>query len=542
MQGNLSTCTRPPARSWTPLPPMRVAIFKSLPVRLAGLILALGGLSLLVLTELNRRAVERILFEQSEVQAMLATNAVVEGLDGVIGGVERLARLVARDLEERAPTRAELERLSRVVLLDQPQIYGFAIALDPGAPEARAGAAVYRSQVAARFVSFDLTSPARAFWDRDWYRETADKGLSSWSEPFFDRDGSERNVIRLSVPVWRREGDKRRVAGAVSAVVELDWLRRLANSNEFSETSFTIVFSRTGRIVIHPRDNYVITETIDTLAEKTNSPALAEMRQMVVARKQGSMRYQEPLTGRRVHANYKPARTAGWGVIFGHDEAEFLRPQNEFRRLSALYLVAALLLLAGIVIGVTRRALRPLGPLALASDEIARGNLDCEVPATRRADEVGRLASAFRAMRDALKAQNLERRWAGQALAHQLKYNQLIIDSIGELVFVLTKSLSVTRINPAVTRFAGHAPADVVRAPVLRILSLAPSTAGGEAVSLAEALRAGRSLHDVGAELRTKTGGVLRVRLAFAPLTDENKVVGAVVTLRIDEADLPQNA
>lgn len=521
---------------------MRVAIFKSLPVRLAGLILALGGLALLALTELNRRAVERILYEQSEVQAMLATNAVVEGLDGVIGAVERLTRLVARDLEERTPARAELERLSRVVLLDQPQIFGFAVALDPGAPADRVGAAVYRSQVASRFVSFDLAAPERAFWERDWYREAADKGLSAWSEPFFDREGAERNVIRLSVPVWRREGDKRRVAGVVSAVVELDWLQRLANSNEFSETSFTIVFSRTGRIVIHPRDSYVITETIDTLAEKTNTPALAEMRQMVVARKQGSMRYQEPLTGRRVHANYKPARTAGWGVIFGHDEAEFLRPQNEFRRLSALYLGAALLLLAGIVIGVTRRALRPLGPLALASDEIARGNLDCDVPAPRRADEVGRLASAFRAMRDALKAQNLERRWAGQALEHQLKYNQLIIDSIGELVFVLTKSLSVTRINPAVTRFAGYSPADVVRAPVLRFLSLTPSASGGEETALAEALRAGRSLHDVAAVLRTKTGSSLRVRLAFAPLTDENRVVGAVVTLRIDEADLPTSA
>lgn len=521
---------------------MRVAFFKSLPVRLAGLILALGGICLLVLTELNRRAVERILFEQSEVQAMLATNAVVEGLDGVIGAVERLTRLVARDIEERAPGRAELERLSRVVLLDQPQIFGFAVALDPGPPADRVGAAVYRSQVASRFVAFDLAAPERAFWERDWYREAADKGLSAWSEPFFDRDGSERNVIRLSVPVWRREGDKRRVVGAVSAIVELDWLQRLANSNEFSETSFTIVFSRTGRIVIHPRDSYVITETIDTLAEKTNTPALAEMRQMVVARKQGSMRYEEPLSGRRVHANYKPARTAGWGVIFGHDEAEFLRPQNEFRRLSALYLGAALLLLAGIVIGVTRRALRPLGPLAVATDEIARGNLDCDVPEPRRVDEVGRLASAFRAMRDALKAQHLERRWAGQALEHQLKYNQLIIDSIGELVFVLTKSLSVTRINPAVTRFAGYTPADVVRAPILRLISLAPSATDGVEVSLAEALRDARSLNDVATGLRTKSGAVLRARLSFAPLTDENRIVGAVVTLRIEEADLPPRA
>jgi PAS domain S-box-containing protein len=145
-------------------------------------------------------------------------------------------------------------------------------------------------------------------------------------------------------------------------------------------------------------------------------------------------------------------------------------------------------------------------------------------------------------MRAALKAQHLERRWAGQALEHQLKYNQLIIDSIGELVFVLTKSLSITRINPAVTRFGGYSTADVVRAPILRLISLTPPATNGEEVSLAEALRDGRSLNDVAAGLRTKSGAVLRVRLSFAPLTDENRIVGAVVTLRVDEADLPPRA
>jgi hypothetical protein len=46
--------------------------------------------------------------------------------------------------------------------------------------------------------------------------------------------------------------------------------------------------------------------------------------------------------------------------------------------------------------------------------------------------------------------QHRERRWASRALEHQLRYNQLIIDSIGELVFVLTKVLKISRVNPIV--------------------------------------------------------------------------------------------
>lgn len=199
------------------------------------------------------------------------------------------------------------------------------------------------------------------------------------------------------------------------------------------------------------------------------------------------------------------------------------------------------------MIGVTRSALRPLGALAAAADEIAKSNLECAIPESRRTDEVGRLAGAFRAMRDALKKQHLERRWAAQALEHQLKYKQLVIDSVEELVFVLTKSLSITRINPAVTRLAGHDEDAVIRTPLTRLLSLVrePAEAGGQArddaAVIGEVLKAGRSLSGAPARLKTADGRVIGVRLNLVPLLDQNRVVGAVATLRADEADLPRD-
>src|SRR5205085_12132551 len=115
---------------------------------------------------------------------------------------------------------------------------------------------------------------------------------------------------------------------------------------------------------------------------------------------------------------------------------------------------------------------------AAAADEIAQRNLECAIPEPLRADEIGLLTRSFRTMRDALKAQHVERRWAAQAIEHQLKYNNLIIDSIGELVLVLTKVLSVSRINPAVTRVAGYVLSDVMRMPVGRLMNLEPVMAG----------------------------------------------------------------
>jgi sigma-B regulation protein RsbU (phosphoserine phosphatase) len=518
---------------------MRVSFFNSLPARLAGLILLLSGLTLLILTELNRRAVERILLEQAEVQAAVATAGVVDGLEGVIGSVERMARFVARDLEGRPPTPAGLEAIARNVVLDSPNVYGCSLAFEPRVLDAateRAGVYVHRSNVVSRFVTRDLAAPDQAYWTRDWYREVIDKAQTVWSEPFFDRGGTDRNVVRVAVPVFRPAGDDRVPIGVVAAVIDLDWLRRLANVSEFSDTSYTIIFSRSGRLIIHPKPNYVIAETIETLAEKTNTPELVTIQQNVAAKRQGAVRYTELMPERRVHANYKPAKVAGWGVIVGYDEAEFLKSQREFRSITATFLGALLAVLAGVVIFVTRFALRPLGQLAVAADEIARQNLDCTIAEPKRADEIGLLTRSFRSMRDALKAQHLERRWAGQALEHQLHYNQLIINSISELVFVLTKALNISRVNPAVLFATGLTDVELIKSPLGRHLRLVAGPGQKTAPSpetLTMALKDGRIMEDLPALLAGKGGTEMAVRLTLIPLRDGNRVVGGVVTLRV---------
>ncbi|MES1166587.1 MAG: cache domain-containing protein [Pseudomonadota bacterium] len=519
---------------------MCFSFLHSLAVRLAGLILVLSGLTLLVLTEINRRAVERILQDQAEVQAMQSTAAVVDGLDAVTGAAERLVRSVARDLGGRSLTSAELVRVANNMMLDQTSIYGFSIAFEPRALDGtteHAGAYVHRSRVANRLVTRDLTAPDQAYWNRDWYREVIDKAQPVWGEPFFDQGGTDRNVVRIAVPIFRAGDDQHQPIGAVAAVVELDWLRRLANTNEFSDTSYAIIFTRSGKLVIHPNPDYVIAETIESLAEKENAPELVTIRQSVLGRRMGALTYTDAIRQRRVHVDYRPTKVAGWGVIVGYDEAEFLKNQRAFRNIAATYLGATLLLLAGIVIGVTRHALRPLGPLAGAADEIARRNLDCAVPEVVREDEIGHLTRSFRAMRDALKAQHAERRWASQSLEHQLKYNHLIIDSIGELVFVLTKALNISRINPAVTRQAGYKLADVIRGPLSRVVSLEPAAETDHA--MIDAVASGRGLQNRRAVLLGKDRTRLPALLTLVPLYDGNQVVGAVATLRLDAPSPP---
>lgn len=517
---------------------MRVPFFKSLPARLAGLILLLSGLALLVLTELNRRAVERLLIDQAELLAAGATTAMVDGLDTVIGSVERTARFVAWDLEGRALTSDLAEKIARNVVANNPNVSGFGLAFEsaalPGA-DARLGAYVHRSNTPTGFVTRDLATPDQSYWTRDWYRDVLTRAQPVWSEPFFDSGGTDRNAVRVAVPIFRTVNGEREPVGAATAVIDLDWLRRLANLNEFSDTSFTIIFSRSGRLLVHPKPNYVIAETVETLAEKTNTPELTVIRQSVLAKRQGTTRYTESLPTRRVHANYKPAKTSGWGVIVGFDEAEFLKTQRAFRGITVAFLGALLAVLAGIVILVTHFALRPLGQLAVAAGEIEHQNLDGEIPVPKRDDEVGRLTKAFRSMQDALKVQRRERRWADQTLQHQLRYNHVIIDTISEMVLVLTKALNISRVNPALLRAGGYTEAEVIKAPLGRLVRLT-SGADGSAPEklelLSAAIKEDRPVQDLPAFLVKKGAAPLPVLLSLVPMRESNQVIGCVVTLR----------
>lgn len=134
----------------------------------------------------------------------------------------------------------------------------------------------------------------------------------------------------------------------------------------------------------------------------------------------------------------------------------------------------------------------------------------------------------------ALKQENLERRWSYQALDHQLRYNQLIINAIAELVIVVSRALNVSRVNPAVVHQTGWEPQDLVAQSIERVVQFPPDAAGQNPLTLA--LRDGREIQDRPAVLRTRDGRSINVRFSLIPLHDQDKVVGGVVTLRIPDS------
>lgn len=160
----------------------------------------------------------------------------------------------------------------------------------------------------------------------------------------------------------------------------------------------------------------------------------------------------------------------------------------------------------------------------------------------RLESKVRQRTAELAAANEQLVAQNLEDRWAKQALEHQLRYSRLIINSITDLMFVVTKPLNISRINPAVVHVTGFASSELIDRPLAEVVRLA---GGGEEPEpplfdpVVQALNEGRDLRDQPAFVTDKHGHTTPVRFSLFPLRDRDKVVGGVVILQFSPPPTP---
>ena len=176
----------------------------------------------------------------------------------------------------------------------------------------------------------------------------------------------------------------------------------------------------------------------------------------------------------------------------------------------------ALLLFASVLIRDDLKARR------IAATALADANAQLEAKVQERTAELVK-------SNQSLKKENLERRWSYQALDHQFRYNQLIVNAITEMVFVVSKALNISRVNPSVTHATQWEAEDLISQSIERVLQI---PADGPANPIISALNEGRELQERPAVVLTKSGGTFPVRFNLVPLRDDNKVVGGVVTVR----------
>lgn len=334
----------------------------------------------------------------TEVAAHEATD-----LDEQLSSIAQMARSTGRFLQT-FPRResADLERLARNNLAAEPRLFGFGVALEsPAAGDASQRVAPYvcRTADGQGLRGMDITSVAFDYTRSDWYLLPKLLGHPDWTDPYFDEGIGRVLMCSYSVPLLRDN----QFEGVVVADVSLEHVRRQEWQTRY-RGEYRFVISRTGTFVYHPNESFIMAESVFSLAEWHDLPALADLGREMTAGKQGVVRIADFQTGQPKWCAFANVPAAGWSLAAMLPEEEVLAPVRGQLRRQICLLLAGLGLILTLVIFASGWVTRPLGRLAAAVRTVAQGNLDVRVEGIRSHDEIGQFAATFNQMVVDLKA------------------------------------------------------------------------------------------------------------------------------------------
>jgi sigma-B regulation protein RsbU (phosphoserine phosphatase) len=361
-----------------------------------------SSLILLFVLAYDTRYSRRMIEHDLEESARYLVSSSVNKIDATLKPVQKVPENLACFLENSSLSEKEVISLLRAVVERNPDIYGAAVAFEPGVFGKRRNFAPYFYRAKKRLEFVDLGAPSYNYLSKDWYKVPKGLGRPQWSEPYFDVGGGNILMLTYSVPFYRSKGGKRCLAGVVTADISLDWLKKVVSSIRILKTGYGIITSRNGTIITHPSEKLVMNETIFSLAEKRGDKRLMEIGQRMIRGDSGCGPF-VTIAGREIWGCYKPVPSTGWtlSVIFPRDE--LYSDVNRLKVTAGLLAAGGIILLSFVIVLISRSISGPLRAMAKTAKEMAQGNLDAPVPAVKSHDEVGILAESFRRMGESLK-------------------------------------------------------------------------------------------------------------------------------------------
>jgi len=376
---------------------------RGLSFRLAASILSATAVVFVLITAVTYQMAREALLNGANDNLKNLTRATVNRIESVLAPVLRVPRGVAYEMEEGTLSEAGMWQRERRVLDDNAEIYGMAIAFEPfGRSKSQEYFAPYTYRSPLGPMQTNLGGPAYRYQYMDWYQIPRELGHPIWSEPYYDQGGGNALMATCSVPFYHMVEGKRQVAGVVTADVSLQWLKRLVDSVMVLNTGYAFLLTSTGTYVTHPAEGVPFNETIFSRAEEHNDANLRSIGQDMI---RGGSRLVETTslhTGKRGFLCYAPLPSTGWSLAVFAPRDELLAEVNRLSLVTGGLSAGGFLILAIIVISLSRTIISPLRRLAGAARAVAEGDLAAPLPEVRTHDEVRELADSFAHMQGSL--------------------------------------------------------------------------------------------------------------------------------------------
>jgi len=364
-----------------------------------------SGFIFLLIFSFNYRFSKRMIEKNVRDNARHLVQSTVNRIETVLLSVQKVPESLACFLENSSYGKEELLQMLQKVVENNQEIYGATVAFGPyGFEKTLKYFAPYFFKCDGLTQFTDLGKKSYRFLEEDWYQIPKELNRPGWSEPYFDEGGGNIMMATYSVPFYKWIGGKREFVGMVTADVSLRWLQEVVSSIKVLQTGYGFLISKNGTIVTHSFNYLVMNETLFGVAEDREDLGLREIGRKMIRGETGFVPLRSSIIAEKdCWMYYTPIPSNGWSlaVIFPRDE--LMADINQLHRIVILFGVVGLSLLSVAIVFIARSITNPLRAMAQATQKIATGNLDIELPPVKSSDEVGKLAGSFNYMKDSLK-------------------------------------------------------------------------------------------------------------------------------------------
>ena len=296
------------------------------------------------------------MLQYSRMREMVKTSAynrAQSNIDFVEQDITRIVELVESAVRNNiwsaralAPVPDSLWGITRGVVLDNPVVYGSAVALVENYNPSKSGRlfAPYSYRDGDEIKNTQLGTEEYNYLEQEWFKgalEAGDNGY--WSEPYFDEGGGNRLMTTYSVRVLDHQG---RLAAVITADVALDWASdRLAAVDDYPG-AIKMLISHAGTIMAtSPYFSAVNRRNIiDVARSMDDAEEFESVNQDLLAGKQGSRLVH--LQGEKYYVFFDTMQKNGWHMSISIPEHEiFSEIRNLNRKMMGLQLLGLIMLL-----------------------------------------------------------------------------------------------------------------------------------------------------------------------------------------------------
>jgi phosphoserine phosphatase RsbU/P len=351
-------------------------------------------------------ASEDAVFKAVEENARNLTRSTINEIETILVGVEKVTLQNASLMENYAYGSEDLYHLLTRTVSGNAEIFGSAIAFQPYAyePDLYYFAPYSFHDHKGSITLVFLGSEDYDYFAMDWYRLPEERDRPLWSEPYYDEGGGNIVMATFSVPFYKNVHGRKTFRGVITADISLTWLRKIVASIKIYESGHAFLVSSSGLFVTNPDEKLIMRENIFNLAKVKEDKRMLRICRNMIRGGEGFVPLKSFFSDVESWMYYAPLPSTGWSLAVIFPERELFAERNELVRNVICIVLVGFILLVVVITLIARTITKPVEILAATTGEIAKGNLDIELPQPSSDDEIGDLTRSFIEMKVALKA------------------------------------------------------------------------------------------------------------------------------------------